>query len=109
MFFLLIFGLRGEEMFSLPEYIGIYLLSGLAGNLLSLIVGPNLISVGASGAIFGLFGACAIYVRRSIGQSIISALIFSFFLLLISSGENINYLAHIGGFGCRLNLRLRAG
>ena len=35
MLFLLIFGLRGEEMFSLPEYLGIYLLGGLAGNLLS--------------------------------------------------------------------------
>ncbi len=97
MIFLLIFGLRGEEMFSLPEYLGVYLLGGLAGNVLSLILGPNLISVGASGAIFAMFGACAVYARRSIGQSIVGALIFGFFLLIISSGENVNYLAHIGG------------
>ncbi len=97
MIFLLIFGLRGEEMFSLPEYLGVYLLGGLAGNVLSLALGPNLISVGASGAIFAMFGACAVYARRSIGQSIIGALIFGFFLLIISSGENVNYLAHIGG------------
>jgi rhomboid protease GluP len=97
MLFLLIFGLRGEEMFSLPEYLGVYLLGGLAGNVLSLAVGPDLISVGASGAIFAMFGACAIYARRSIGQSIFGALIFGFFLLIISSGENVNFLAHIGG------------
>jgi len=97
MLFLLIFGLRGEEMFSLPEYLGIYILGGLAGNVLSLAWGPNLFSVGASGAIFAMFGACAIYARRSIGQSIVGALVFGFFLLIISSGENTNYLAHIGG------------
>jgi rhomboid protease GluP len=97
MLFLLIFGLRGEEMFSLPEYLGIYLLGGLAGNVLSLMLGPNLISVGASGAIFAMFGACAVYARRSIGQSIFGAIIFGFFLLIISSVENVNYLAHIGG------------
>ncbi len=97
MLFLLIFGLRGEEMFSLPEYLGIYFLGGMAGNVLSLVLGPDLISVGASGAIFAMFGACAIYARRSIGQSIMGAVIFGFFLLIISSGENVNYLAHIGG------------
>ncbi len=97
MLFLVIFGLRGEEMFSLPEYLTVYILGGLAGNLLSLVVGPDMISVGASGAIFALFGAVAVYARRSIGQSIIGALIFGFFLLIISSGADVNYLAHIGG------------
>jgi rhomboid protease GluP len=97
MLFLLIFGLRGEEMFSLPEYLGVYLVGGLAGNVLSLALGPELISVGASGAIFAMFGACAVYARRSIGQSVFGALIFGFFLLMISSGENVNFLAHIGG------------
>ncbi len=97
MLFLFIFGLRGEEMFSLPEYLAVYILGGLAGNLLSLVVGPNMISVGASGAIFALFGAVAVYSRRSIGQSILGALIFGFFLLIISSGSDVNYFAHIGG------------
>ncbi len=97
MLFLLIFGLRGEEMFSLPKYLSVYLLGGLAGNVLSLALGPNLLSVGASGAIFAMFGACAIYARRSVGQSIVGALVFGFFLLIISGGENTNYLAHLGG------------
>ena len=97
MLFLLIFGFRGEEMFSLPEYLSIYILGGLTGNLLSLLLGLDFVSVGASGAIFAMLGACLIYARRSIGQSIMGALIFGFFLLMISSGENVNYLAHIGG------------
>ena len=98
MLFLLIFGLRGEEMFSLPEYSLIYFLGGLTGNLLSLVFLPlDVPSAGASGAIFAMFGACAVYARRSVGQSIIGALIYAFFLLFLSSGPNVNDSAHIGG------------
>jgi rhomboid protease GluP len=97
MLFLLIFGLRAEGIFSIEEYLLIYFLSGLAGNLLTLLFGSSMISAGASGAIFGLFGACIIYVRRSIGQSIMSALLYSFFLLMISTGPEVNYFAHFGG------------
>jgi len=97
MFFLLIFGLRAEELFGVEEYLLVYLLSGLAGNLLTLLFGSSMVSAGASGAIFGLFGACTIYVRRAVGQSIIGALLFSFFLLMMNSGGNANNLAHFGG------------
>jgi rhomboid protease GluP len=97
MLFLLIFGLRGEEMFSLPEFLGIYLIGGLVGNLLSLVFGPFFISVGASGAIFALFGACVIYDRRSVRQSILGALVYAFFLFFINTGEGVNILAHLGG------------
>jgi rhomboid protease GluP len=97
MFFLLIFGLRAEEFFAIHEYLLIYLGSGLVGNLLTLLFGPIMISAGASGAIFGLFGACIIYVRRAFGQSIMSALMYALFLFIISSGMNVNFLAHLGG------------
>lgn len=97
MFFLLIFGLRAEELFKIQEYLLVYFLSGLAGNLLTLLFGPFMVSAGASGAIFGLFGACTIYIRRAVGQSIIGALLYSFFLLMINAGRNVNYLAHLGG------------
>jgi rhomboid protease GluP len=97
MFFLLIFGLRAEELFSLKEYLLIYFLSGLTGNLLTLLFGIDMVSAGASGAIFGIFGACIIYVRRAIGQSIISALLYAFFLFMISSGPDVNIFAHLGG------------
>lgn len=97
MLFLLIFGLRGEEMFSLPEFLTIYLVGGLAGNVLSLVFGPFFVSVGASGAIFALFGACVIYGRRSVRQSILGALVYAFFLFFINTGEGVNILAHLGG------------
>jgi len=99
MLFLFIFGLRAEEMFSLPEYLGIYLVGGLVGNLLSLVFGPSFVSVGASGAIFSLFGACVIFTRRSVRQSILGALVYAFFLLFISAGPGVNDLAHFGGLG----------
>ncbi len=99
MLFLFIFGLRAEEMFSLPEYLGIYLLGGLAGSLLSLGFGPYFISVGASGAIFALFGAVVIYARRSVRQSILGALVFAVFLFIINTGAGVNILAHLGGLG----------
>lgn len=100
MLFLFIFGLRAEEMFSLPEYLGIYLVGGLVGNILSLAFGPYFVSVGASGAIFALFGACVVYNRRSVRQSILGALVYAFFLLFLSAlGTGVNDLAHIGGLG----------
>ncbi|MDR2203864.1 MAG: rhomboid family intramembrane serine protease [Nitrososphaerota archaeon] len=98
MMFLLIFGLRAEEMFSMPQYLGVYLLGGLTGNILTLFFGPiDYLSVGASGAIFALFGACIIYNRKAAQQSIIGALIFAAFLFLINMGENVNIFAHLGG------------
>ena len=98
MIFLLVFGFRCEEMFSLPEYLAIYFLGGLFGNLLSLGFLPyDVPSVGASGAIFALFGAAVVHARRSVGQSIIGAVIYGFFLLFLSSAPNVNNLAHIGG------------
>ena len=103
MLFLFIFGLRGEEMFSLPEYLAIYFVGGLTGNVLSLfLLSGNTVSVGASGAIFAMFGASVIYARRSLSQSIIGALIYAFFLLFISAGVGVNIFAHMGGLGAGL-------
>ncbi len=102
MLFLLIFGLRGEEMFSLPEFLGIYLFGGFMGDVLSLAFGSYqngvpFVSVGASGAIFALFGAVVTYDRRLVRQSILGGLVFAFFLFFINIGENVNILAHLGG------------
>lgn len=103
MFFLLVFGFRAEELFKLSEYLLIYFASGLAGNLLSLLFGPFAPpSAGASGAIFGMFGACIIYVRRAIGSSIVGALLYAFFLLMANVGPNVNVLAHLGGLAVGL-------
>jgi len=98
MFFLLIFGYRAEVLFRSREYYFIYFASGLFGNVLSLFLMPDYtISVGASGAIFGVFGASVIFIRRAIGQSIIGALIYAFFLFMMNVGPGVNIFAHLGG------------
>ena len=103
--FLLIFGLRAEEMFSLPEYLGVYFLGGLTGNLLYLLFGSLYApAVGASGAIFAIFAAAVVYDRRSIKQSIVGAVIFAFFLFFINVGANTNLWAHFGGLAAGLIL-----
>jgi rhomboid protease GluP len=98
MLFLFIFGLRAEEVFSLPEYLFIFFMGGLTGNLFSLLLLPlNLPSVGASGAVFAVFGAITIYSRRTVSESIAGALVYAIFWLFLSSGPNVNNFAHIGG------------
>jgi rhomboid protease GluP len=103
MLFLVIFGLRAEELFSTEEYFTVYMLSGLAGNLLTLFIMPIItLSAGASGAIFGMYGASIIYMRKTFGQSIIGALIYSFLLLILTAGTGVNIVAHFGGLATGL-------
>ena len=89
---------RGRE--GMKE-IFIFILTGVFGNVLYLIVYPNgLPSAGASGGIFGLLAYYSLldYLReRQSGGLIIlvAALILSYSLLL--PFLNINILAHIGG------------
>ena len=97
MLFILIFGFRAEEFFNDEEFFFIYFMSGLSGSLLTLLMHPLTISAGASGAIFGIFGACVIYLRKRFGQSVTGALMYSFFLLMMTAGRGVNILAHFGG------------
>ncbi|MEO7559946.1 MAG: rhomboid family intramembrane serine protease [Nitrosospira sp.] len=54
-----------ERMYGHARFTGIYFISGLAGNLLSLVAHRGLaVSGGASGAIFGLYGALLIFLWR---------------------------------------------
>lgn len=60
---LYILGLLCERAFGAQQFLILYVVSGLAGSILSVLTssGP---SVGASGAIFGLQGAAVVVVRR---------------------------------------------
>jgi rhomboid protease GluP len=103
MLFLIIFGLRAEELFTTEEYFAVYMLSGLSGSLLTLfLMSPNTISAGASGAIFGMYGAGIIYMRKTFGQSVIGALMYGFLLLILSTGAGVNIIAHFGGLAAGL-------
>jgi len=103
MLFLIILGLRAEELFTTEEYFAGYMLSGLSGSLLTLfMMSPYTLSAGASGAIFGMFGASIIYMRKTFGQSIVGALIYAFLLLMLSTGAGVNLIAHLGGLATGL-------
>jgi rhomboid protease GluP len=103
MLFLIIFGLRAEELFTTEEYFAAYMLSGLSGNILTLVLmSPYTLSAGASGAIFGMYGASIIYMRKTFGQSIVGALLYGFLLLMLSTGAGVNIVAHFGGLATGL-------
>ncbi len=102
MLFLLIFGLRAEELFVDSEYYLVFLVSGLAGNFLTLLYPLEMTSAGASGAILGLFGAVLIYLRKVVERSIIGAVVFAFMFFLITLSVNTNIYAHLGGLSAGL-------
>jgi rhomboid protease GluP len=51
-----------EQLFGRIPMIAIYLTSGLLGGVVSMTRNPNVVSVGASGAVFGLYGAFGAYL-----------------------------------------------
>jgi membrane associated rhomboid family serine protease len=81
----------------------IYAVSLLSGSLGALLVSPHTLTVGASGAVFGLMGAAAVEVRArqiplmqsGVGTLIVLNLVISFTLPGISWGGHIGGL--IGG------------
>lgn len=103
MYALYILGPQLESFFGKIKFAIIYLLSGIAGNLLSLLfLANNTVSVGASGAIFGLMGALLyfgyhyrVYLGTVIKSQIIPIIILNLGFGMIVSG--INNFAHIGG------------
>lgn len=103
MYALYILGPQLESFFGKFKFIIIYLISGIAGNLLSLLfISNNTVSVGASGAIFGLMGALLyfgyhyrVYLGTVIKSQIIPIILLNLLLGFMTSG--INNFAHIGG------------
>jgi len=96
---LLLFGTYVELNFSKFEFLLIYFISGLIGNLFSLyLLDFDVISLGASGAIFGLIGATLslVIVERDT-PLIILGLFYVFYFVFSSFSPGINYFAHIFG------------
>ncbi|NGO42215.1 rhomboid family intramembrane serine protease [Streptomyces ureilyticus] len=87
-----------EAALGRARYIALYAISGLAGSALTyLLAEPNQPSLGASGAIFGLFGATAILMRRLNYdmRPVIALLVIN--LIFTFGWSNIAWEAHIGG------------
>ncbi|MFJ8788329.1 rhomboid family intramembrane serine protease [Streptomyces sp. NPDC102462] len=88
-----------EAALGRARYLALYFVSGLAGSALSyLLTAPNKAVVGASGAIFGLFGATAVLLRRlNYDMRPVIALLVINLIFTFSPGFNIAWQAHIGG------------
>ncbi|MGV9389362.1 rhomboid family intramembrane serine protease [Streptomyces olivaceus] len=80
------------------RYLALYFCSGLAGSALTyLIAEPNQPSLGASGAIFGLFGATAALVRRLNADMRPVVILLVINLVFTFTWANIAWQAHVGG------------
>ena len=102
MYALYIIGPQVESFFGKTKYLIIYLLSGISGSLLSVAFNVNTVSVGASGAIFGLFGALLYfgynyrgYLGNVIKSQILPVVIINLIFGFISTGVDV--AGHIGG------------
>ena len=109
MIVLIAVGLPLEKLIGPVRFGIIYLVSGLAGNVLSMALelrtGLFAVSAGASGAVLGLMGAviyCLIRHRGYVGGLSLRRVILSVALTLYMgfSTSGINNAAHVGGLIC---------
>jgi len=102
---LYIVGKMVEKLFSKTAYLSIYFISAFFGAFLSMYIHIGGFAVGASGAIFGLFGALAGFVlvhKDKLGGQFKAFMKDFGILLLINLGigfvfPNIDVSAHAGG------------
>ena len=99
---LYVIGSQLESFFGKWKYTIIYLFSGLIGGLFSMTFGGNYISVGASGAIFGLMGSLLyfgyhyrVYLGNVVKSQILPLVLTNLLIGFIVPG--IDNYAHIGG------------
>lgn len=103
MYSLYIVGTVVEKIYGWKKYISIYILSALTSSILSYMLAPMTISVGASGAIFGILGAFLYFaikerkhLQRGTLGNIIAVIVLNLYIGFTST--SIDNLGHIGGF-----------
>ncbi|TMK42088.1 MAG: rhomboid family intramembrane serine protease [Actinobacteria bacterium] len=115
MYLLYVLGLMLEPAIGSLRFAALYLVSLLAGSFGALLATPHSLTIGASGAVFGLMGAGVIEMRArglspmqgglgGLGGLIVINLIFSFTFAGISIGGHIGGL--VGGTLAALALQL---
>ena len=103
MYSLYVIGPQVESFFGKIKYLLIYLCSGIAGSILSLAFSSRYaVSIGASGAIFGLLGAILyfgyhyrVYLGNILKSQIMPIIFLNLMIGFMISG--IDNFAHIGG------------
>ncbi len=97
MYALYIAGRIVEAYYGPIRTLTVYFTSGIAGNLASLIL--PVFSAGASGAVFGLFGAVVVVEKRITGTAaaVLAFLVLVLVLSNLAYPGQINNIAHIVG------------
>ncbi len=91
-----------EEMYGASRFLVLYVLSGITGSLASLVIHPYGITVGCSGALFGLIGVMIAYGyrhRTAIGEQVKSMYLrwAVYGLLMGFVIPGVDNAAHLGG------------
>ncbi len=102
MYALYLLGSQAEGFFGHFKFLIIYLLSGISGSLLSILLNLDTVSVGASGAIFGIMGALLYFgynFRVYLGNTLVREIlpIIGINLLFGFMNPGIDNYGHIGG------------
>lgn len=99
---LYVIGSQLEGFLGKAKYLVVYLFGGFMGALLSMVFQRNTLSIGASGAIFGLMGSLLyfgyhyrVYLGNVIKSQIVPLIILNLAIGFMMSG--IDNFAHIGG------------
>ncbi len=99
---LYVIGTQLESFLGKFKYLIVYLFSAITGSLLSMAFLKNGVSIGASGAIFGLMGSLVyfgyhyrIYLGTALKSQIIPLIVFN--LLIGLTLNNVDLAAHVGG------------
>jgi membrane associated rhomboid family serine protease len=98
MIVLWVVGAPVEQAIGRGRFLALYLVSGLAGSTGALLWSPHAITVGASGAIFGILGAALVLESQRnyvLGGSALSLLVVN--LVLTFAIPNISIGGHLGG------------
>ena len=99
MLLLFLLGRLLEQSLGTPRFLVLYFASLLAGSLGVMVLDPNGLTVGASGAVFGLFGAGFLLARERGLNELAAQLGFLILINIVFSltGRNISIGAHLGG------------
>ncbi|XP_043688005.1 RHOMBOID-like protein 1 [Telopea speciosissima] len=101
---LLFIGIRLEQEFGFVRIGLLYVISGFGGSLLSALFIQSSISVGASGALFGLLGAMLseLITNWTIYENKFAALLTLLFIIVVNLAvgilPHVDNFAHLGGF-----------
>jgi len=109
MYALAIFGPILEQLLGHLRFVALYVLGALVSSLVVYLLSPESPTIGASGAIFALFGAAIVLMLRR-GQDVSNLLVLLAINVFISFVvPNISWQGHFGGLGAGLVVGLLFG